>query len=172
MQRLILAILPVLVLVGCAEKRMDDLDNFIEDVKLRTPPPIAPIPEIKRVETFLYEPGDRRDPFSRRFDSEDSPSPIIRTGPKPDPNRRREELESYPLDSLRMVGSLLQDGERWALIEAPTGIIHRITKGNYLGTNYGRVTNVSETRLELIELEPASEGTYTEREAAIAMSET
>jgi type IV pilus assembly protein PilP len=91
-------------------------------------------------------------------------------GIRPDPNRRKEELESYALDSLRMVGTLEQEEQTWGLVKTSDGTIHRVAPGNYLGQNDGRITQISEEKIELIELVPTGSG-FLEKEAAVALGE-
>ncbi len=169
--RLLLLALISLALGGCVRKDMQDLKEYVAEVKARPPTPIDPIPQLKQAETFLYVADDRRDPFVPTDEITDVLTPTVEEGPRPDPNRRKEELESYPLDALRMVGTLDKDGERWALIRSPDGTIHRVKKGNYLGKNDGRIVNITEERVEVVELIPNGTGGYIEREAQLTLGD-
>ncbi len=93
------------------------------------------------------------------------------SGIRPDVNRPREALEEYPLDSLRMVGTLEQGGQMWALVRAEDGTIHRVQPGNYVGQNYGRITRITESKIELVEIVPDGLGGWMERPATLALSE-
>jgi len=93
---------------------------------------------------------------------------VLDNGIRPDPNRRKEELEVYSLDSLRMVGTLEQDEQTWGLLKTSDGTIHRVAPGNYIGLNDGRITRISEEKIELIELVPTGSG-FLEKEAAVAL---
>jgi len=90
---------------------------------------------------------------------------------RPDLNRPREPLEEYPLDSLRMVGILELKGTRWALIKTPDETIHRVRVGNYMGQNHGRITRITETQVDLIEIVPDGLGGWMERKAQVALVE-
>lgn len=92
-------------------------------------------------------------------------------GVKPDFDRPRESLEEFPLDSLRMVGTLEQHESNWALINDTDGTIHRVQAGNYAGQNYGKITRVTEFEVELTEIIPDGIGGWMERPATIAISE-
>ena len=96
---------------------------------------------------------------------------IIETGIRPDPNRVREELEKYSMASLKMLGTLrLEDGNLWALIKAPDGVVHRVQKGNYLGSDHGRITTITEQRVQLTEI--VTEGNHwIERDAFLSLAE-
>jgi type IV pilus assembly protein PilP len=159
-----------LLLVGCANKDMSDLQDFVEEVKARPPSGIEPIPEVKQVVGFVYAAKNRRDPFTPQVDEEAATETVLDDGLRPDPNRRKEELESFALDSLRMVGTLEQDEQTWGLVKTNQGTIHRVAAGNYMGQNHGRITRISEEKIELIELVPTGSG-FLERESAVALGE-
>lgn len=159
-----------LLLVGCANQDMTDLHQFVDEVKSRPPTGIEPIPEVKQVVGFVYTAKDRRDPFSRPEEEQEAAETVMDNGIRPDPNRRKEELEAFTLDSLRMVGTLEQNEQTWGLIKTTDGTIHRVATGNYMGQNDGRVTRISEDKIELIELVPTGSG-YLEQEAALALGE-
>ena len=125
---------------------------------------------MKQVVGFVYMPKNRRDPFTRQEDDTAVTETILDNGVRPDPNRRKEELESYSLDTLRMVGTLEQEEDRWGLVKTSDGTIHRVAPGNYMGQNDGRITRVSEDKIELIELVPTGSG-FLEKEAAIALGD-
>ena len=143
-----------------------NLEKWVADVRARPAPPLEPLPVMKQFETFEYAAQDMRDPFSDAWDNRGGG-----TGLRPDPNRRKEPLEQYPLDSLDMVGTLGDGGGMIALVMAPDRVTHRIRPGAYLGQSDGRVTSVSEDRIELVELVPDGAGGWLERPAAIALED-
>lgn len=160
----------LLPLAGCANKDMTDLQGFVAEVKARPPSGIEPIPEVKQVVGFSYAAKNRRDPFTPQIDEETETETVLDNGIRPDPNRRKEELEGYTLDSLRMVGTLEQAEQTWGLVKTSEGTIHRVGAGNYMGQNDGRITRISEDKIELIELVPTGSG-FLERESAVALGE-
>lgn len=170
--RVIVMIMLVAALSGCGKGR-GDLERYVAEVKARKPAPIEPLPEIKPYETFIYDADELRDPFSSGFDvdSAETVGSVASSGPRPDPNRRREELESYPLDSLDMVGTFERIPDWWALIKDPEGRLHRVRTNNYLGQNHGRITEIKEDRVEVLELVPDGLGGWMERRSAIALDE-
>ena len=164
-------LIPLAMLVsGCADSSMDDLRDFVEETKAKRPGPIPPIPEVRQAEVFVYVPGGRRDPFEPERQIEEQQTAEVESGPRPDPDRRKEELEAYTLDTLRMVGTLEQQDTTWGLVQTNDGTIHRVKEGNYMGQNHGRIVRVSDNAIELTELVPAGRG-YIEREAALSMGE-
>ena len=168
MMRKFIPLIVPLLLAGCVNQDMSDLQEFVEEVKSRPAAGIEPIPEIKQVIGFVYSAKNRRDPFTRQEDDAVATEAVLDNGVRPDPNRRKEELEVYSLDSLRMVGTLEQDEQTWGLLKTSDGTIHRVAPGNYIGLNDGRITRISEEKIELIELVPTGSG-FLEKEAAVAL---
>jgi type IV pilus assembly protein PilP len=161
-----------LSLAACSSHDMSDLERFTSDIKARKSGHIEPLPEIKPYDSYAYQSSDARDPFTSTFEiQERAAEEDTGSGIRPDRNRRKEALEAYPLDTLRMVGILDQKGMTWAIIKAQDGTIHRVQKGNYLGQNHGRITGISEEKVDLIEIVPNSRGGWEERTTKMAMSE-
>ncbi|MGB5451650.1 MAG: pilus assembly protein PilP [Sedimenticolaceae bacterium] len=168
MMRKFIPLVVPLLLAGCANQDMSDLRDYVNEVKSRPASGIEPIPEIKQAVGFVYEVGGRRDPFTRQEDDAVVTESVLDNGIRPDPNRRKEELEVYSLDSLRMVGTLEQEEQTWGLLKTSDGTIHRVAPGNYIGLNDGKITRISEDKIELIELVPTGSG-FLEKEAAVAL---
>lgn len=167
-------VLPVVLaltagLAGCGRADLDELGDYVDAVKARPPGPLEPIPEVPQVDTFVYEPGDRRDPFVMDDRTAQAAAPHHSSGVAPDPLRRREELEQYSLDSLRMVGTLEQNETRWGLVVTPDGVLHRVRVGNYLGRNNGQITQISPEAIALTEIVGEGPGSWRERQASISL---
>lgn len=164
------------MLSGCGGDDLDDLREYVKEVQSRKKARIEPLPELKPYETFTYAAGERRDPFEPALRPATAPLATAAqnagtSGLAPDLNRRKEALEEFPLDTLRMVGSLEQMGDIWAIIQANDGTIHRVKPGNYAGQNHGKVINITESKVDLIEIAPDGLGGWVEREASLALSE-
>lgn len=157
------------VLAGCGKANLDELNDYVARVKARPPGPLEPIPEVPQVDTFLYEPGNRRDPFVMDDRTAQATMPRPGSSIAPDPLRRREELEQYALDSLRMVGTLEQHNTRWGLVMTPDGVLHRVRVGNYLGQNNGQITQISPEGIALTEIIGEGPGAWREREQTISL---
>jgi type IV pilus assembly protein PilP len=155
----------MLVLAGCTSDTRE-VEAWVEEVKARPAPPLEPLPVMRQFETFEYAAQDLRDPFS-------SPSPDRdATGAGgPDPNRRKEALEAYPLDSLDMVGTIGAGSNLLGLLMAPDKVTYRVRPGNYLGQNDGKITAVYEDRIEIVELVPDGAGGWLERQAKVALED-
>lgn len=160
-----------IVLVGCAADDMSDLKAFVDEVKQRPPGRLEPLPELKEIETFVYVGDNLRNPFAPVATEPEEQEGAPGSGPRPDPNRRREELEFVPLDSIRMVGTLEQTETTWGLVRTNDGTIHRVRSGNYLGQNHGQIMRITEGSIDLNEIIPDGRGGYRERQASLALSQ-
>jgi type IV pilus assembly protein PilP len=121
---------------------------------------------------YSYSASELRDPF-KMFDSEAS---MVEDGKsttelQPNINRNKETLEQYPLDTLHYVGDLQRDGEKWAIITSPDHLVHRVKVGNHLGTNYGEIVSITETKIAIKEIIQDGMGGWIEREAELSLSE-
>jgi type IV pilus assembly protein PilP len=147
-----------------------ELQAYIDAVKARPGGRIEPLPEIQPAPSFVYEAGNRRSPFRP-----DTPQQRARNDPNavqgPDPNRPREFLEQFPLDTLQMVGTLRGQAGSFALVQAADGLVHRVTVGNHLGQNYGRIAAISDSQIQLVEIISDGLGGYIERPAGIGLSD-
>jgi type IV pilus assembly protein PilP len=150
---------------------MQDLRQYVKKVKARKPGRIEPLPEIKQIETFVYVPGDRRDPFLLSQAAESEEVAQADGGLAPDPNRRKEELEQFPLDSIRMVGTVDMQDTVWGLVKTSDKTIHKVKVGNYMGQNHGQVTSITEDKIELTEIIPKKSKGFMERQASVSLSE-
>jgi len=157
------------VLFGCGND-MSDLEDYVKAKKAERVSFIPSVPEIQPAEPANYTASDLRSPF-------DNPEKDIVANTCPEPcvtpvqGRNPEHLESFALDSLRMVGSLSSNGQNTALVQTTDGLIHRVVPGNYIGENDGRVVAITESSIEIIEIVPDGLGNYSEREAGIGLSD-
>ena len=149
---------------------MDDLDQYINEIKARPGGRIEPLPEITPYEGFTYvaDKQGMRSPFVP--DTPQAAGPAG-GGTRPDPDRSREYLESFPLDTLGMVGTLDIAGTTYGLVQTTDGLIHRVVPGNYLGQNDGRITGITESEINLTEIISDGIGGYIERDAAISLTD-
>ena len=168
-----LPVVAAVLLSACGDSQHSDLEQYVGDTLSQQKSRIEPLPEFKPYPVFVYDAGDLRDPFAEAaFIAQQAALAIEGSGVKPPTDREtREPLEEYPLDTLRMVGTLEQAQTRWALIRDSDGSIHRVKTGNYLGKNYGKITAVGEFEIEILEIIPNGLGAYIERPTKIALSE-
>lgn len=159
---------------GCSESGFEDLQKYISEVKARPKTMIQPLPEPKPVAPFVFKPEGLRDPFKPIDHSEEETTVDagVGNGIKPDLSRRKEELEAFPLDSLRMVGTIVMKSNLWGLVKASDKTIYRVQTGNYMGKNFGKIIRIQPDKIELMEIVPDNKpGTWREQQASIALTE-
>ncbi len=142
-----------------------NLQNWVADVRARPAPALEPLPVMQQFETFEYAAQGLRDPFSAAWSSTDT------GGLRPDPNRRKETLEQYPLDSLKMVGTIGSGSALVGLVMAPDKVTYRVSSGAYMGQSDGRITDIQQDRVDLVELVPDGAGGWLERPAAVTLDQ-
>jgi type IV pilus assembly protein PilP len=182
--RVVSLLVAALVVAGCAQRDMTDLQQFVETTKRTTPVKKPdPPPEIKPYTPFAYTAQGVKDPFIVAPFAQEEELELTQalaaqqsgsyTGVRPDPNRVREELEKYSLGSLKMMGTFRMGGNNqlWALILAPDGVVHRVQNNNYLGTNHGKIVDITEQRLDLREIVPDGPGRWQERDAFLSLTQ-
>jgi type IV pilus assembly protein PilP len=153
------------LIAGCST-RDGDLQQFITQTKQEQPSGVAPLPEVKPYESFIYMSANRRSPFIPGG-SGGGNAPNVR----PDSKRNREFLEQFSLDTLTMVGTMRLAGGNYGLIKTRDGLVHRVLPGNYLGQNDGRITSIETNRINVTEIVPDGLGGYMERASSIALNE-
>ncbi len=171
--RLPMQALMILGLAGCVGNDMSDLQQQVEQIKQTTPgAKLEPPPQLEPYQPFAYAAYGLNTPFDEpSFITDQKKVAVARNdGFGPDPDRPRELLEDYSLDSLKMVGTIDTEG-LWALMEAPDAVVHRVKVGNYMGTNHGRIVSLSEGRVDLIEIVPDGLGGWEQRESFLSISE-
>ncbi|TGD73062.1 pilus assembly protein PilP [Mangrovimicrobium sediminis] len=168
--RLLALALPLL-LSACGGKGFGDLDQFMAEKRSRPGGIIAPIPTFKAYEAFAYSATTWRSPFERPIEVREIAQLQAVSAIKPDPNRPKEFLEQYTLDSLRMVGTLEREGTLWSLIRDPDGGVHRVTLGNYLGRHHGKIVESGETYVAVVEIvSDGSKDGWVERPRTVKLS--
>jgi len=166
---------------GCVNHDKSDLEGYVADTLKRPGGEIPPLPPIKPYERYLYQSADAhaRDPFQSFADQK--PEKEAASSHQNDAEQQkfadeiaahnREDLESFELDSLRMVGTLQDDAALWGIIKDNAGTVHRVQVGNYLGRNFGKILNIQEDKIDLREVVRNPDGRWEERQAALALSD-
>jgi type IV pilus assembly protein PilP len=159
-------------LVGCASDRQhSDLDNKMSDARTRPQGVIEPLPVYPEAERFNYSALALRSPFE---------PPAIVTGDEkvsgnavvaPDQLRAKESLELVSYAELSMVGILARGDKMWALVDDGGSKVHRVKRGNYIGRNFGLITQVNRRELEIMETVPDGKGGWINRPRTMAIEE-
>lgn len=162
--------LAVVAMTACTSDN-DDLDRYINEIKAKPGGFIEPLPEITPYEIFMYvaDAEQIRSPFIP--DTPQVNAGGAGRGPRPDPERSPEFLEGFPLDTLRMVGTLDIADTMYGLVQTSDGLIHRVVPGNFMGQNDGRITDVTESEIDMVEIISDGIGGYIERDAAVSLSD-
>lgn len=161
----------LLALGGCGGEPHGDLAQWVKEQDNLPRPRIEPLPEVKPFEAFAYE-ADKEgllDPFKPR--KIEAPRQVAGGGIRPDLSRRKEPLEAYPIENLKMVGTLAQQKEVFALIKTPDNNLFRVKRGNFLGQNFGLITEISEAEVKLKEIVQDSGGDWTERMSTLQLQD-
>lgn len=162
------------LLAGCLGSDEGEIQQWMAEVRQTMKPNTQPVPEPKEFTPYAYEGRSFVDPFdpqkvvmavARQQQARVSASAI-----KPDLDRRRETLEGFPLDQIRMVGMMRQGGTNVALLET-NGATHLVRVGNYVGQNFGLITRISETEVQLKEIVQDAAGEWVERPAKLELQE-
>jgi len=161
-------------LTGCGNDDLTDLDQYITSIKARPKGPIKPLPEVKAVESFAFNPEGLRDPFKPMAQPEqlnEAAEQSTGGGIRPDTDRRKEELEAFPIEALKMVGTVVLKSNLWGLVMADDRTIHRVQVGNYMGKNYGKIIRISTDKIEVLEIVPDKPGRWREQQTSLALTE-
>jgi type IV pilus assembly protein PilP len=160
----------LLLLTACGGEEFQDLRDFVKNAGADLRGKVDAPPEIRAYEPFSYDNSiGLADPFKPR-------KPEAKNGSRPglnQPNmeRHREALEEFPLDGLKMVGFLYQANVGYAIIRSPDTKLHRVKAGNYLGQNFGQITEVTDTEVKIKETIQDSTGDWSERMSSLQLVE-
>jgi type IV pilus assembly protein PilP len=165
----------ILSLSACSSSNQDELQLWMADQRTGAKAQVTPLPEPSKFSPQAYDAQGQIEPFSSlkltqalKRDSNQATSNAALIAPEL--VRRKEPLESSPLDTVKMVGSLIKVGQPVALVRVDS-LIYQVRTGNYLGQNYGRVTQVTETGLALREIVQDATGEWIERSATLQLLE-
>lgn len=155
-----------ILFAGCEANTNSDLEEFVIHSGEGLHGTVEPLPEIRTIAHFTYEAFELPNPFSPRKNNQvkENDGSI-----QPDFKRRKEVLESFPLENLAMVGTLQRDRHIYALIKAPDSSLHRVKVGNYLGQNFGLITGISEAEIKLREIIQDSASDWTEQSSTLML---
>lgn len=164
-----------LLLAACSSSGEEELQAWMAEQRAQTKPKVQPIPEPKKFTPQAYTQEAATDPFSnvkltQALKRESTQSTSNAALVAPELARRKEPLESYPLDAMTMVGSLMKEGTPVALLRVDN-LLYQVRPGNYLGQNYGKIMKVEETGVVLREIVQDAAGEWIERPATLQLQE-
>ncbi|NMM77361.1 pilus assembly protein PilP [Acidovorax sp. SRB_14] len=171
----VLIALSFLPLAGCGPSGEDELRQWMADERAQTKPRVTPITEPKQFQPQAYTAEGSMEPFNPlkltqalRRDSAQVASNAALIAPEM--ARRKEPLEAFPLDTMSMVGSLEKSGKPTALLKVDN-LLYQVQAGSYLGQNYGRITKITETAIQMREIVQDATGDWIERTASLELQE-
>jgi type IV pilus assembly protein PilP len=158
-------------LAGCGSEEhrelQAELNALTKDVRGR----VDPLPQVRPYEPVPYTAESQIDPFRpERIDVAKAGVAASASKLAPDPNRPKEPLEAFPLESIQMLGTITQSQETFALVKAGPNL-YRVRKGNYMGQNFGVITGIDDVQISLKELVQDGGGDWVERSSALQLVE-
>ena len=173
MPRLALLCMVCFALQACQSSELSDLQEFVATAYQDKKPEIESLPEIQPYKGFEYSATEENDPFSVGNIAASHAAESSASGVGPEQNRRREPLEEYPLDALKLVGTMEQEITPWVIVQTSEGTAHRATVGNYMGQNEGKIKQIrlDEQAVVLVELVRNSAGRWVTREVEITIDD-
>jgi type IV pilus assembly protein PilP len=162
----------VLLLAACGGDEHQDLKAELNNITKDLRGHVEPLPVVKPYEPVPYQAFDLPDPFSQsKIELATGVGAKGKGGPNaPDTARPKEPLEAYPLESLKMVGTISQKGVNYALVRADSSV-YRVKAGNYMGQNFGIITEITDSQIKLKELVQDASGDWNERKTALQIAE-
>jgi type IV pilus assembly protein PilP len=165
----------LIILSGCGASKEDDVRQWMVEERNQARPKVAPIPPPKQFVPEAYANMAAMEPFSNLKLTQAlkrDASQVAANGAlvAPELARRKEPLESFPLDGMSLVGSILKSGQPVALVKVDS-LLYQVKLGNYLGQNYGRVSKINETEVILREIVQDAVGEWIERVATLQLQE-
>lgn len=162
----LLLIIASLGLSACGGDGMDDLKQLANASGEGLRGKIEPLPEIKPYESFAYDAFDLPDPFKPR-----KLLPGKGGGLQPDLTRNKEKLEEFPLENLKMVGTLQKDKITHGLVKTSDGSLYRVKVGNYMGQNFGIITKITDSEIVMTEIVQDATGNWIEQNTSINLAD-
>ena len=160
---------------GCGSSGEDELRQWMANERAQAKPRITPISEPKQFLPQPYAAEEGMEPFNvlkltqalRRESAQVASNAALIA---PEMARRKEPLEAFPLDAMAMVGSMNKNGKPTALLTVDK-LLYQVQLGNYLGQNYGRITAITETSIQLREIVQDPTGDWIERMTSLELQE-
>lgn len=167
---MMLLVLAASLLAGCGDGGVGETRAWMKQVEKETVPKVKPLPEPKTFQPYAYDPRAALDPFeqSKLLGELARMAQAGHNANQPDLNRPKEPLENYPLDTMRMVGTMQKGGVLFALLQIERSL-YRVRAGQRLGQNYGRISRVNEGAIEIRESVQDATGDWVERMANIEL---
>ncbi len=167
-----IVLVSILMLAACGEIEQNELEEWMQEQRKLTPSTIASVTAPKVFVSASYEAFAADDPFDelklkRVLDR-------LRVGTnssamKPDLSRKRDVLESYPLDAIKMVGFMMQKSKPTAILSA-SGVLFNAVLGEYIGQDFGKIVGITEQEVSFKELVQDASGVWVKRDSKLPLT--
>ncbi|HET8790186.1 MAG TPA: pilus assembly protein PilP [Modicisalibacter sp.] len=163
-------VLCTLALAGCQDADIAALDSKLDEIRAAPAGQVAPLPQTPHYQAVTYDQAGLRSPFLPER-PEPEKSGIEGIDLTPDLDRARDPLEQYPIDGLKLVGTLHVDGRNSALVRDPQGEVHRVYVGEHMGSDFGRIVGITDSSVQLVEIVSNGQGGWVERTRTISLKQ-
>ena len=171
MRRAYLLLPLLLALAGCGDSDVQEVRNWMKEVDAQTQPTVQPLAEPKKFVPFAYAPLEQTDPFNPNKLLTELAKARPGGGLQPDTNRRKEFLEGFPLDAMKMVGTMEKDKQIYGLLQIDR-TVYQVRPGQHAGQNFGLITSVSEDAIAIKEIVQDAAGDWVERMSKLELQES
>jgi len=172
MMRRALFLLPLmLALAGCGDSDEQEVRQWMKEVDARTQPTVPPLQAPKTFVPFAYVPTEQTDPFNPNKLLAELAKARPGGGLQPDTNRRKEFLESFPLDTMKMVGTMEKDKKMYGLLQIDR-TVYQVRPGQHAGQNFGLITSVGEEAITIKEIVQDAAGDWVERMSKLELQDS
>jgi type IV pilus assembly protein PilP len=162
------------LLSGCGGGAgQEELRDWMDQERRNMRPTVQPLLAPRKFEPFVYEQQSQIDPFDiKKLDiALQKLASSANKGNQPDLDRRRDPMEAFPLDTITMVGTIVQGGKRVALVRV-NRTVYQVRQGEYIGQNFGRIAKITEAEITINETVQDAAGDWVERTGSLQLQET
>jgi len=167
----VVAACALLALAGCGDSDVQEVRQWMKSVDAQAKVAVPPLVEPKTFIPFAYASQAEVDPFSQNKLLAELAKTSGGGGLKPDTGRRKEFLESFPLDTVKMVGTLQKANVIYALLQIDKSV-YQVKPGQHVGQNFGLITSVSEEAISVREIVQDAAGDWVERISKLELQES
>ncbi|KGY10744.1 pilus assembly protein PilP [Vibrio sinaloensis] len=158
-----------LFLLGC-QANEESLDEFVAQVERKARQDVVDLKPVFDFQISAYQSHNQREPFVLPQAALVLNQPLAKADCwQPVQRRKTGQLERFPLSKLRLKGVMGSGGRVSALVQTPEGNVVKVSSGQYIGLNNGKVTHVADDYLKINETLPDGLGCWNKRSVKLAL---